>query len=49
MMSAFRQIVPLLFVLVLGGCAAPQPYDYTAYRANRGLGSNGTANRLKPG
>ena len=34
-MSAFRQIVPLLFVLVLGGCAAPQPYDYTAYRANR--------------
>ena len=35
MMSAFRQIMPLLFVLVLGGCAAPQPYDYTAYRANR--------------
>ena len=35
MISAFRQILPLLLVLVLGGCAAPQHYDYTAYRANR--------------
>lgn len=35
MMSALRQIALLLFVLVLGGCAAPKPYDYTAYRANR--------------